>query len=55
MNWRETSKTCKEAVREVKMQGDWGLDHVGGNKKGDKGALATEERLKRSWKVERKE
>ena len=39
MNWRETSETCKEAVIEVKMQGDRGLENVGGNKKGDKGML----------------
>ena len=39
MNWRETSETCKEAVIEVKMQGDRCLENVGGNKKGDKGML----------------
>ena len=35
----ETSETCEEAVIEVRMQGDQGLDHVGGNKKGDNGML----------------
>lgn len=35
----ETSETCEEAVTEVRRQGDQGLDHVGGSKKGDRGML----------------